>query len=103
MFHHLLVDGRMDLSKYLDEGDAMSPARSRAGSGPVILTGRQARTAGNVWRVPQQAFPVILARRVGVTAAFYEWLGFQRQFQLPAEGEPGYVGLRRGTSEVACG
>lgn len=48
-----------------------------------------------------RAFPVIFAQRVSVTAEFYEWLGFQRQFQLPAEGEPGYVGLRRDTSEVA--
>jgi lactoylglutathione lyase len=28
-------------------------------------------------------------------------LGFDRHFQLPTEGEPGYVGLRRGGYEVA--
>ena len=32
---------------------------------------------------------------------FYESLGFERHFQLPEEGDPGYVGLRRGDSEMA--
>jgi len=48
-----------------------------------------------------RAFPVIFASQVATTAAFYEELGFQRHFQLPPDGEPGYVGLRRGTFEVA--
>ncbi len=47
-----------------------------------------------------RAFPVVVAARVADTAAFYELLGFERHFQLPAEGEPGYVGLRRGPSEL---
>jgi lactoylglutathione lyase len=51
--------------------------------------------------VAARAFPVIFARRVSVTADFYERLGFQRHFQLPARGEPGYVGLRREGAEVA--
>ncbi len=49
----------------------------------------------------ERAFPVIFAERVAATAGFYEGLGFERHFQLPAEGEPGYVGLRRGRSELA--
>jgi lactoylglutathione lyase len=49
----------------------------------------------------ERAFPVIFARRVSTTAGFYERLGFARHFQLPPEGEPGYVGLRRGSAEVA--
>jgi lactoylglutathione lyase len=49
----------------------------------------------------ERAFPVIFARQVSVTAGFYEWLGFQRHYQLPADGEPGYVGLRRGSHEMA--
>lgn len=49
----------------------------------------------------ERAFPVIFAERVPVTARFYESLGFEQHFQLPAEGEPGYVGLRRGSSELA--
>jgi lactoylglutathione lyase len=44
---------------------------------------------------------VIYARDVGQAARFWESLGFARFFQLPAEGEPGYVGLRRGSSELA--
>jgi hypothetical protein len=47
-----------------------------------------------------RAFPVVYAHDVSVTAAFYERLGFERHYQLPAEGEPGYVGLRRGSSEL---
>jgi lactoylglutathione lyase len=49
----------------------------------------------------ERAFPVVFATRVAETAAFYELLGFERHFQLPHEGEPGYVGLRRGAYEVA--
>jgi lactoylglutathione lyase len=49
----------------------------------------------------ERAFPVIFAERVAATAAFYEALGFERHFQLPPEGEPGYVGLRRGSHELA--
>ena len=48
-----------------------------------------------------RAFPVVFAAHVSATAAFYERLGFERHFQLPPEGEPGYVGLRRGAYEVA--
>jgi lactoylglutathione lyase len=48
-----------------------------------------------------RAFPVVFAAHVSTTAAFYERLGFERHFQLPPEGEPGYVGLRRGAYEVA--
>lgn len=48
-----------------------------------------------------RAFPVVVASGVSKTAEFYERLGFERHFQLPEEGEPGYVGLRRGTAEVS--
>jgi lactoylglutathione lyase len=48
-----------------------------------------------------RAFPVVFAQRVGETAHFYERLGFERHFQLPEEGEPGYVGLRRDGYEVS--
>src|SRR4051794_24225741 len=50
--------------------------------------------------MPGRAFPVVIAANVGRTASFYEALGFERHFQLPAEGEPGYIGLRRDTSEL---
>jgi lactoylglutathione lyase len=43
----------------------------------------------------------VYAANVDATAQFYERLGFARTFQLPPEGEPGYVSLLRGSSEVA--
>jgi lactoylglutathione lyase len=52
--------------------------------------------------VADRAFPVVYAADVSATAAFYERLGFERHFQLPPDGEPGYVGLRRGADEVAA-
>jgi lactoylglutathione lyase len=51
--------------------------------------------------VTDRAFPVIYAKAVSATSAFYEQLGFTRHFQLPPEGEPGYIGLRRGSHELA--
>ena len=50
-----------------------------------------------------RAFPVVYALDVERSAQFWELLGFRRHFQLPAEGEPGYVGLRSDSSaaEVA--
>lgn len=48
-----------------------------------------------------RAFPVIYSRQVDLMAQFYERLGFTRHFQLPPDGEPGYVGLRRGSHELA--
>jgi lactoylglutathione lyase len=50
---------------------------------------------------PLRAFPVIYANDVSRTADFWERLGFERVVALPSESGPGYVGLRRGTSEVA--
>lgn len=49
----------------------------------------------------ERAFPVIFAAQVSECAAFYERLGFTRHFQLPSDGEPGYIGLRRGATELA--
>jgi lactoylglutathione lyase len=48
-----------------------------------------------------RAFPVIFAASVTRTASFYEALGFERHFQLPEDGDPGYVGLRRSQYEIA--
>src|SRR3954451_24782753 len=41
-----------------------------------------------------RAFPIVYASDVERAARFWELLGFRRHVQLPAEGEPGYVGLR---------
>ncbi|MGA2829290.1 MAG: VOC family protein [Streptosporangiaceae bacterium] len=53
--------------------------------------------------MPTRAFPVVYAADVSRTARFWERLGFARFYQLPAgsDGEPGYVGLRRGRYELA--
>jgi lactoylglutathione lyase len=49
-----------------------------------------------------RAFPVAYASDVEAAARFWELLGFRRHVQLPADGEPGYVGLRRdGVGELA--
>ncbi len=47
-----------------------------------------------------RAFPVVYALDVERAARFWEMLGFRRHFQLPAEGEPRYVGLRSDASEA---
>jgi len=51
--------------------------------------------------VVSRAFPVLYSADVARAAAFWELLGFERHYQLPPEGEPGYVGLRSGTAELA--
>ena len=43
---------------------------------------------------------MIYAGEVGRCAPFYSAFGFEERFRLPAEGPPGYVGLRRGDSEA---
>ncbi len=48
-----------------------------------------------------RGFPVLFATDVEASAQFWELLGFERHFQLPEDGEPGYVGLRCGATEVA--
>ena len=49
----------------------------------------------------KRAFPVVYATSAEQTARFWERLGFTRFYQLPGEGEPGYVALRRGDAELA--
>jgi lactoylglutathione lyase len=44
---------------------------------------------------------VIYAQDVAHSARFYEALGFEEQFRMPQDSEPGYVGLRRGDAELA--
>jgi lactoylglutathione lyase len=44
--------------------------------------------------MPSRSFPVVYATQVERAARFWQLLGFSRHFQLPPDGEPGYVGLR---------
>ncbi|GIF13986.1 VOC family protein [Actinoplanes teichomyceticus] len=46
------------------------------------------------------AFPIVFATQVAATVSFYEDLGFETHFRSPAEGEPGYVVLRRGDARI---
>lgn len=49
-----------------------------------------------------RAFPVLYARDVQRLAAFYASLGFAVQSQIPGpDGQIGFIGLRRGVSELA--
>ena len=45
-----------------------------------------------------RALPVVYAANVERAAQFWELLGFRRHFQLPPEGDPGYVGLHSDSS-----
>jgi lactoylglutathione lyase len=49
-----------------------------------------------------RAFPVLYARDVEGVAGFYGRLGFEEYARLPgADGEPGFIGLRRDAAELA--
>lgn len=54
-----------------------------------------------MFSMAMRAFPVVYANHVERTARFWERLGFERFFQLPEDGIPGYVGLRRENAELA--
>src|SRR2546421_9885591 len=47
-----------------------------------------------------RAFPIVYAADVELSVRFYERLGFERRYQFPPEGEPGFVGLARGDSSL---
>jgi len=48
-----------------------------------------------------RSFPVVYAADVRAAAAFWQLLGFEQFYALPAAGEPGYAALRRDGCEVA--
>jgi lactoylglutathione lyase len=49
----------------------------------------------------RRAFPVIYTRDVKGAVDFYEGLlGFEKQYQFPPNGEPGYAGLRRDEADL---
>jgi lactoylglutathione lyase len=48
-----------------------------------------------------RGFPVVYSHDVEAEAQFWELLGFERHYQLPSTGKPGYVGLRTASAEVA--
>lgn len=48
-----------------------------------------------------RCYPLLFARSVTTVAEFYEALGFTRHAQNPPTGEPRFIGLHRGTAELA--
>jgi lactoylglutathione lyase len=49
-----------------------------------------------------RAFPVLYASDVELIASFYQRLGFQEQSRVMGDDdEPGYIGLKRGATELA--
>lgn len=51
-----------------------------------------------------EMFPILTTRDMGRSLAFYrDLLEAKVEYQFPAEGEPGYVGLRLGTSHFGIG
>lgn len=49
----------------------------------------------------RRAFPVLYTLQVTATVQFYERLGFSRRVQHPSDGEPEFVGMVRGSAELA--
>ncbi len=50
------------------------------------------------------AFPMLTTADLDRSLAFYQGLlGFEETYRFPAEGRPGYVGLRLGDSEIGVG
>src|SRR4051794_12085068 len=82
---------------------AATRCASSGSVGAATLTARHVsrHATGYVAVVADRAFPVIYAYDVERTAAFYTQLGFEEHFRLAPADEVGYIGLRRGSSEVA--
>jgi lactoylglutathione lyase len=68
---------------------------------PGRAAGPQDRVFFTLSRMGRRAFPVVYSSDVPKAAAFYERLGFEVRYQLPAEGPPGYVSLARDGVELA--
>ena len=51
-----------------------------------------------------EAFPIVTVPDLPETVAFYrDLLGFRESYRFPAEGEPRFVTLKLGTSELGLG
>jgi len=48
-----------------------------------------------------EAFPVITVSDLPAAVAFYQGIGFTEQYRFPEEGEPVFVTLQLGTSQLA--
>jgi lactoylglutathione lyase len=50
-----------------------------------------------------RAFPIITVREIPTARSFYEKLGFTQAYQFPADGEPVFVTMERGSSSIGIG
>lgn len=50
-----------------------------------------------------RAFPIITVSDLRATRSFYEQLGFTQAYQFPADGEPAFITMERGTSNIGIG
>ena len=48
-------------------------------------------------------FPIVNGPDLHLSQAFYERLGFEKVYQFPPEGDPGYVSMQRGEESVGIG
>jgi lactoylglutathione lyase len=53
--------------------------------------------------MPDDAFPIFSVSDLARTKRFYEGLGFEQTYQFPPDGEPGFVTLQRGASQIGIG
>lgn len=51
----------------------------------------------------ERAFPIIRVENVSVTRTFYEALGFSQTYRFPADGNPEYITMSRGSSSIGIG
>jgi lactoylglutathione lyase len=54
-------------------------------------------------RMADEAFPILSVRDLAQTVRFYEQLGFEQTYRFPPDGEPGFVTLQRGASQLGIG
>jgi lactoylglutathione lyase len=71
------------------------PAASLARRGP----GRVRDSEG----MSDTAFPIFSVRDLAAARRFYEELGFSQSYQFPADGEPRFVTMERGSSSIGLG
>lgn len=50
-----------------------------------------------------QAFPIISVPDLRATQRFYEKLGFAETYRFPADGDPAFVTMSRGSSSIGIG
>lgn len=63
------------------------------------MTGSSRKVVGMEYRF----FPIVNGGDLRSTQEFYQRLGFEKTFQFPLDGEPGYVSMARGEVSIGIG